>query len=46
VLLNFGFFVDYMLADGRIILLNLHLFRRVALIFVRRIKVSCSSAGH
>jgi hypothetical protein len=45
-LLDFSFFVDNVLTDGWIILFDLHLVRRVTLIFISSIKVSCTSAGH
>ena len=45
-LLNFSFFVDNVLADGWIVFFDLHLVRRITLIFVRSVKVSCTSARH
>ena len=45
-LLNFSFFINHVLANGRIILFDLHFLWHVALIFVGSVKVSCPRTGH
>jgi len=46
VLLDFGFFVDNMLTDHRIKLLDLHLFWHVTLVLVGSVEVTSFSAGN
>ena len=45
-LLDFGFFVDDVLANGRIILLDLHFLGHITLIFVGGIKMTRSGARY
>ena len=45
-LLDFGFFVDDMLTNGRIVLLDLHFLGHIALVFVGSIKMTRSGARY
>ena len=45
-LFDFGFFVDYMLANGGIIFLDLHFLRHVALILISSVKMSGARTGY
>ncbi len=45
-LLDFGFFVDDMLTNGRIVLLDLHFLGHIALVFVGGIKMTRSGARY
>jgi hypothetical protein len=45
-LLDLGFLVDHVLANHRIKFLDLHLFRHVALVFVRGVEMAGTGAGN